>query len=304
MDSRRPMDDEDLRHWLDNMLRHHRFTHQEAADATGLSAREIAEAAKRFGIQEGTKPKRGPDAPLLVLPYPGGRHPRTGFLEGAIRPHRETKISVFAPWDDTSYVVVDVPEAIWCDAPGGRELLYLAHTHIPTTWDRKGVALEKLEWRRGPDGLLVMERRLPNGIVFGTRVVPERQAVRLEMWLTNHTDAALTGLSVQNCVMLKGAPEFAAQANDNKIDRKPYTACRSAKGNRWVITAWVPCHRVWANAKCPCMHSDPKFPDSPPGKTQRLRGWLSFYEGADIDAELRRIDGTGWRRDQHPDDDG
>ena len=108
--------------------------------------------------------------------------------------------------------------------------------------------------------------------------------------------AALTGLSVQNCVLLKGAQGFAAQSNENKTDRKPYSACRSEKGNRWVITAWEPCLRVWANAKCPCMHSDPKFPDCPPGQTRRLRGWLSFYEGTDIDAELRRIEATGWRK--------
>ena len=40
-----------------------------------------------------------------MLPYPGGRHPRLGFLDGAIRPQRETKVSVFAPWErvvDTS----------------------------------------------------------------------------------------------------------------------------------------------------------------------------------------------------------
>ena len=295
MNFRRPKDDEDLRCWLGNMLWHHRFTEAEVAAATGLEAKEIAAAAKRFGIREDTRPVREADAPLLVLPYPGGRHPRMGFLEGAAQPQRETKVSVFAPWDDKSYVVLDVPEAIWWDTPRGRELLYLAHTHIPTTWDRKGVQLEKLEWRRRAEGTLSMERRLPNGIVFGTRVAPERHAVRLEMWLTNHTDVALTGLSVQNCVMFKGAPEFAAQANDNKVDRRPYSACRSAKGDRWVITAWEPCQRVWANAECPCMHSDPRFPDCPPGRTQRLRGWLSFYEGTDIDAELRRIEAMGWR---------
>jgi hypothetical protein len=37
------------------------------------------------------------------------------------------------------------------------------------------------------------------------------------------------------------------------------------------------------------MHSDPKFPDCEPGKTVRLRGWLSFYEGADIEAEMDRV---------------
>ena len=64
---------------------------------------------------------------------------------------------------------------------------------------------------------------------------------------------------------------------------------------RWVISAWSPLHRTWANPPCPCLHSDPKFPDCKPGQTQRLRGWLSFYEGSDIRTELSRIEQTGWR---------
>jgi hypothetical protein len=46
------------------------------------------------------------------------------------------------------------------------------------------------------------------------------------------------------------------------------------------------------------MHSDPTFPDCPPGRTHRLPGWLSFHEGRDIDSEVRRIEATGWREGQ------
>jgi hypothetical protein len=28
----------------------------------------------------------------------------------------------------------------------------------------------------------------------------------------------------------------------------------------------------------------------------RLRGWLSFYQGTNLSAELRRIDRTDWRK--------
>jgi hypothetical protein len=45
------------------------------------------------------------------------------------------------------------------------------------------------------------------------------------------------------------------------------------------------------------LHSDPQFPDCPAGETRRLRGWFSFYEGKDVDAEIRRIEATGWQRD-------
>jgi len=99
----------------------------------------------------------------------------------------------------------------------------------------------------------------------------------------------LTDLRVQNCVMLKAAGGFIAQTNENKRLETPFAIARSTDGKRWIITAWERCQRVWANAPVPCLHSDPQFPDCAPGKTQRLHGWLWFYEGDAIDAELARL---------------
>ena len=119
----------------------------------------------------------------------------------------------------------------------------------------------------------------------------------MELWLTNGTEQQVTGLNVQNCVMLRGAADFAQQTQENKVFRSPYAAVRNEAGDRWVITAWENCSRPWGNTNCPCLHSDPKFPDCAAGETQRLRGWLSFYEGTDIDEELRRIETINWRED-------
>ena len=291
---RRPKNDTELRFWLENMFQHHGYSMDEAAAVTGMPADDITAALKRLSIDSKARPKRDNEA-LLVLPYPGGRHPRIGFLDGAINPQRETKLSIFAPWEESGYVVADVPEAIWHAAGHGRELLYLAHTHVPTIWDKQGIQLEPLEWERTKDGWQV-ERTLPNKVAFGSRVRPAKGEVRMEMWLTNGTAETLRGLVVQNCVMLKGLPGFANQTNDNKLIRKPYVACHNAEKTRWVITAWEPCHRPWANPPCPCLHSDPQFPDCEPGKTVRVTGWLSFYQGTDIDTELARIDEKGWQK--------
>ena len=289
--ARMPASDEEMRFWLENMVRYHRFSDDEVATATGLATDEIATILSEFAVRRDdpvTAPLAG--EPLRVLPYPGGRHPRIGFLDGAIDPQRETKVSVFLPWNSTSYVVVDVPEAIWSNLG----LTYLAHTHIPTVWDQedaktKNSPMKPQEWERRPDGSLRMQRELPNGIVFGTLVAPKTDRVEMEMWLTNGSMEKLSDLRVQNCVMLKGAPAFAQQTNENKILRAPFCAVRDEAGKRWIITAWEPNHRSWANPPVPCLHSDPKFPDCEPGKTQKLRGWLSFYEGTDIDAEFERI---------------
>lgn len=294
-DEARPArNDAELKAWLQNMAWHHRYSMAEMAEVLGLKPDAVEAALKKFAISAATRPRRPAGAPLLVLPYPGGRHPRIGFLDGAVRPQRETKVSIFTPWDEASYVVADVPEAIWSNLG----LTYLAHTHIDTIWTKEKTALKRLEWQRQPDGALVCERTLPNGIVFGTRVEPGRDAVRFEMWLTNGTKRTLTDLRVQNCVMLKGAAGFTEQTNKNKVFSGAYAAARSADGTRWVITAWAPIHRAWGNEKCPCLHADPKFPDCPPGQTRRLRGWLSFYQGTDLKAELARIEATGWSKVQ------
>ena len=164
-EARRPASEPDLRAWLENMVWYHRYTTEEISAATGLAATEVADALKKFDIRPETKPRRPGDSSLLVLPYPGGRHPRIGFLDGAIRPQRETKVSVFTPWDDSAYVVVDVPEAIWSNLG----LTYLAHTHIDTIWTKQKHRLWS-RWNGRADRTATWnaERKLPNGIVFGT----------------------------------------------------------------------------------------------------------------------------------------
>ncbi|QDV21005.1 hypothetical protein Pan153_56870 [Gimesia panareensis] len=289
--ARKPSDDVELKYWLENMSLYHHYTLDEMQRATGLPKSEIKAALKRFELQERLTPERKPGDVLTVKPYPGGRHPRIGFLEGAIDPQRETKISVFAPWDPTSYVVLDLPEAIWSNLG----LTYLAHTHVPTIWTKQNLELDPLEWSRHQNGNLSLSRTLPNGIAFGTQVVPRTDSVLMEMWLKNGTDKPLSKLRVQNCAMLKKMDGFTQQDNENKLFRAPYAACRSVKGNHWVIMAWTPCFKAWGNTKCPCLHSDPIFPDCPPGETRRVRGWFSFYTGTDIEGELKRIDASGWQ---------
>jgi hypothetical protein len=289
-DNARPAkDDAELRYWLENALVYHRFTSAEAGAALGLTADDVTAAAKKLGIDPARRPDRKPADPLLVLPYPGGRHPRIGFRDGAVRPQRETKASVFAPWADGGYVVADVPEAVWFEPAGKPELLYLAHTHVPTVWDRQKVTLDPLEWTRHKDGSLSLERTLPNKVTLASKVVPGKDGVRMEFRVTNGSDQRLTGLRVQMCVMLAGLSGFEKQTNDNKVFASPFAACRDAAGKRWVITGWERCGRAWGNPPCPCLHADPVVEDCPPGQSRRVRGWLSFFEGADVDAELKRL---------------
>lgn len=284
-DVRRPDNDAALRAWLENMVVHHHFTPGEVTAATGLTLAEVAAATRRFGLDSAPSPKPRPGEQLRVLPFPGGRHPRRGFFDGAVMPQRETKVSVFAPWPDGGYVVVDVPEAIFSNLG----LSYLAHTHIPTIWDPQGMTLPRIEWQRQTDGRLTSERVLPNGIAFGAEIEPGTEGVRMSLWLRNGTAAPLTGLRVQNCVMLAAAEGFAAQTLTNKVFEAPFAAVRSEDGQRWVITWWERCGRAWGNELVPCIHADPVFPDCAPGETVRVRGWLSFFEGRDVTAEFERL---------------
>jgi hypothetical protein len=288
---RRPPNAEELRFWLENMAVYHRYGVEEMAAATGLADEEIRTALKRWNLRPDSRPKPRPGDPLVVLPYPGGRHPRLGFLEGAIRPQRETKVSIFTPWDPAGYVVLDVPEAIWSNLG----LTYLAHTHIATIWTPKGLSLPLLEWQRRAGGVLETARTLPNKIAFTVRVAPKPDAVEVDLSLTNGTDRPLSGLRIQNCLLLGHAAGFNRQASDNKLSRPPYAVCRSDDGKRWIITAWQPCWRTWDNPDCPCFHSDPVLPDCPPGQTVKARGYVWFYEGTDIEGEIARLaKRTGW----------
>src|SRR5262245_14134087 len=85
---RKPAGEAELRFWLQNMVWHHRFTDAEVSAATGMAPSEVSAALKKLDITPLNKPRRPAEGPLLVLPYPGGRHPRIGFLDGAVRPQR------------------------------------------------------------------------------------------------------------------------------------------------------------------------------------------------------------------------
>ncbi|MAT15419.1 MAG: hypothetical protein CMJ46_09130 [Planctomyces sp.] len=287
---RPPASDKELQRWLENMVWYHGYTVDEIELATGLPPDEIKASLEKHDISPATRPALPTDQ-LLMLPYPGGRHPRIGFLEGAIDPERETKISLFTPWDESSYVVMDLPEALWSNLG----LTYLAHIHVPTIWSKAGVDLERQEWKEQEDGSLALTRELPNGIRYeamarvNTSEDPNKRAMLMALKLTNGTDQPLDDLRVQNCVMLKGAPEFAEITNDNKTFENPFVICRSSAGDRYIITAWERCVRPWGNVRCPCLHSDPQFPDLAPGESATIKGWLSFYEGDDVHGEMKRI---------------
>lgn len=293
-------EENDERFWLEAMIRH-RYSMEEMAEALGRQGSDVARALERHGLDpdapvpptasapaEGVPSARVPSENVpsdgvTVLPYPGGRHPRIGFLDGAVDPHRDTKASVFLPWPDAGYVVVDLPEAVW----SGGELAYLAHTHISTMWDKKNISLERIDWTRKAGGELESRRVLPDGVAFSTHVYPRAEHVDMEMSIENGSSARITGLRTQICVLLKGAPDFNEQTRDNKVIAGRAIAARSRSGRRWIVTIWERA-RPWANPRCPCVHSDPVFPDLEPGESAVLRGRLFFYEGEDVEAEIER----------------
>lgn len=267
-----------MERWKAAMLRHG-YAASEATLVGGFSESEAADYAEELAARgapaEGSR---------KVFPYPGGRHPRVGFLEGAIDPLRGTKASVFLPWDPASYVVVDLPELITSHLGH----LFLAHTHVRTIWKDRNVWLDNRDWRVTGDGGLESEWVLPNEVSFGASLRPEGDAVSMDLWLRNGLDEPLSGLRTQLCIMLKGAPAFSEQTVDNKTFEAPAAAVRSGDGWHWILVAWDRAARCWGNSRCPCLHSDPVFPDCNPGETVRLRGRLWFHEGDSIDDEITK----------------
>ena len=133
--------------WLTTMLGDHQYVIEEVAQVFGYGEermREVIDAT--VGPDFVRDWPRGGQTPLYILPYPGGRHPRIGFLKGAVAPMRGTKLSVFSPWG--GYVVVDLPEAMFSN----EGLMFLAHTHIPTIWDDSNKHIENRDWERAGTG--------------------------------------------------------------------------------------------------------------------------------------------------------
>jgi hypothetical protein len=280
--SRPVRDGEELEYWIRTMRVDHDYTEEEMATALGLSAAGVREALAAIGT---VPPVRG----FRIRPYPGGRHPRAGFLDGAIDPQRETKISVFPPWEEGGYAVLDLPEALFCQ----EGLFYLAHTHIPTVWDQRGVKLPKLEWNRRWDGSLDLWRRFPDGVAYGARAVPRGDHAELELWLFNGSDRELRDLRVQVCLMLKELRGFGGVTNENKRFAAPLAGAASEDGKRWVMLGFERCGRAWGNPPVPCLHSDPVFEDCAPGVTRRVRGAIWFAEGKGFEEAAARWEEFG-----------
>lgn len=293
IESRKPSSAGELRYWLENMVWNHRFTLDEMAAATGMAKAEIEEALKRFDIRSDNRPEPSKDGLVRIAPWPGGRTVSNWPGEIERTRQRETKATVFTPWDPADYVVLDAPEAIWSNLG----LVYLAHVDVPTIWTQQKVELEKLEWTRRADGGLELTRELPNKIAYHSVIRPTKEGVRMKITLTNGTPSLLTDLRVQNCVFLKGLKGFENEAKPQVVSNKPYTAYGNADGTRWVITVWEPFDRIWNNPINPCFHSDPRFDDCPPGESRSIHGWLSFYEGKDVQSEFKRLDKLGWQSD-------
>jgi peptidoglycan/xylan/chitin deacetylase (PgdA/CDA1 family) len=273
---------QDAPFWLENMLVHHRYTPDEAAQVLGWQVKEVEAQAKLLPQVPQFKP--APDA-ILTLPYPGGRHPRIGFLDGAIDPLRGTKISLFPPWTGGGYVVLDVPEAIFSNLG----LLFLAHTHVPTIWDEQNLLLENVDWRRqGADWSHT--RELPNGTSFGATITPREDGADIDLWLDNNTPESLTKLRTQVCLMLKGAPGFEAQEEAGRSLGHYVAAIKAADADRYILVGFQHCGKTWGNIQCPCIHSDPVLPDAAPDQMVRVRGQVRFYEGTDVAGEIAAME--------------
>lgn len=66
--------------------------------------------------------------------------------------------------------------------------------------------------------------------------------------------------------------------------------------NRLVGLAFDNAYKIMTNARIPCIHADPKFPDAKQGETVRVRGKMYFIEGT-LDDLLARFyeDFPEWR---------
>lgn len=273
----------DSLYWIRNMLTY-RYNEQEMSAVMAWPEQKISSLIRELDL---TPFALNPEK-INVKPYPGGRHPRIGFKEGMLSPMRGTKAGIFLPWKTKDYLVLDLPEAVFSQYG----LTFLGHKHIPTIFDLQHQSITNNDWIRHPDGHLSNQWNLPNRMVIGGEIYPKDKEIRMSLWLFNGTkDTTFTNLQTQVCVMFKGAPDFDKLTNENKIFKGAVAAIHSEQEERWILTAWERSAHVWGNEDCPCMHSDPLFPDCAPGDTVRVHGKIWFTDSPKLEEEIRKASG-------------
>ena len=215
---------------------------------------------------------------------------------------------VHLPWPGAGTVMLDFPEAVFSD----QGLLFLSHRSA--CFHPKWPDLPKADWQSVPGGI-AFERRLPNGFVYGGRLVAATDdRVDMALWARNEDDISIGQLKTQVCVYLPKAPDFAERTMDNKwvhvtgrgwmrYDEAeaagvktgqwrlgwrsglpscdaPLIATTSADGTRLVATEWGDAtYALTGNPAHPCMHADPDWPDLAPGASAEITGRLHFFDG-------------------------
>ncbi len=268
-------------YWME-IMKKHEYTEQEIASVLGISVDEVYPlyfSSDHYLWEH--------DSLVSAWPFPGGRHPRIDFQEGMMSPMRGTELSVFLPWDQSQFVVLDLPEAIFSQFG----LTFLGHKHIPTVFDWQQITITNQDWQRDSFGVWTNKWELPQLLDIDVSVTPHEDFLTMSLAVTNKTtDTLLTGLQTQICVMLGQTEDFHDQSNDNKMLSCPVVAVESRDGDNWILTGWQGCTNPWGNTDCPCMHADPVLPDCPPGETVAIEGVLSFYTGTQIQTEIRKME--------------
>src|SRR5262249_14765394 len=82
-------------YWLENMLAYHHRRMEDASRVLGWSPNEVRKRVDDLPLTRETKEALPAEGKTRLLPYPGGREVRMGFLDGNRDWQRGTKASVF-----------------------------------------------------------------------------------------------------------------------------------------------------------------------------------------------------------------
>ena len=241
----------------------HRYTPAEIGAATGLSSDEVAADLERFGLAGKSPPPRGGSrsarrAALSRRPSSPDRlsrrrHPSAPRVEGQrLRPvgRAAAMSSSTSPRRSGRAKAPHASSSIWPTRMS------------PPCGISKASSWNALEWTRKPAGVLSVRRNLPNGVSFGAEVTPTRNEVRMELWITNGTQTPLSGSAgaelrdAQGGAGLRSREPMTTRSSTNRMPPaavRTGTAGSSRPGSRAFAPGPTP--------PCPCLHSDPQFPD-------------------------------------------
>lgn len=271
----RPLKSNSRDQWLDNMIIDHRYTAHEIHNATRMSVDHAEQEIATRASPDRTY------SDVRTRPYPGGRYLGIGGRHDQAVPPRNLLMSVFAPWADGGYAVVELPRSL---AVGNTSLIDTTSETVTTR-----VRSKTREWQNIGSGWEALHQ-LDDGSSLHALVTPSARGALFRLSHNAPANADSTGedLTLTTVVQLQAVDGLNLRERLHRVERPPLVAFRGERSDRWLITGWQDLREITELSYQPSLSiiADMTDQDADEVGSKVTIGGLWFYEGEDVGQAL------------------